>query len=207
MDAFLGMIAAFGFTFPPRDWAFCSAQLVPVNQNTALFSLLGTNFGGDGRVYFGYPDLRARMAVGSADMGTPPGLLPIPLGLPYGEQTKAIGAAELPTHAHTATFTQTGTFDPTFEFEASASSASLRNPAPGDYLGSQPPLGTFPDMYVDSASPGTLVPLGGVDFSGGLGGGYVSTGDTGSGATFSILNPFQAVNFCICEDGIYPSRN
>ncbi len=207
MDAFLGMIAAFGFTFPPRDWAFCSGQLVAINQNSALYSLLSTYYGGDGRVYFGYPDLRARMAVGSDVMGTPPGLTPFPLGHLHGSQITGLVYHHLPTHDHTATFVPTSYFNPELSFEASTNSASLRAPASGDYLGSQPAIGSFPNMYVDASSPAPLVPLGGVESSGGTLDGTVSIGVNGSNNTFSHLIPFQAVNFSICEDGFYPSRN
>ena len=63
MEPFLGQIQAFGFNFAPRGWAMCEGQLLPISQNTALFSLLGTTFGGDGRTTFGLPDLRGRSIV------------------------------------------------------------------------------------------------------------------------------------------------
>lgn len=64
MDPFIGEIRLVGFTFAPQGWAFCNGQLLPIAQNTALFSLLGTTYGGDGRTTFGLPDLRGRAAVG-----------------------------------------------------------------------------------------------------------------------------------------------
>ena len=64
MEPFLGQIQAFGFNFAPRGWALCEGQLLPIAQNTALFSLLGTIYGGDGRTTFGLPDLRGRVPMG-----------------------------------------------------------------------------------------------------------------------------------------------
>ena len=93
-EPFLSEIRVFSFTFPPRGWAACNGQLLPINQNQALFSLLGTTYGGDGRVTFALPDLRGRVPihVGSAH----------PLGERAGEQAHTLSIAELPTHAHTA---------------------------------------------------------------------------------------------------------
>ena len=71
MEPFLGQIQLFGFNFAPRGWAFCNGQLLPISQNSALFSLLGTIYGGDGRTTFGLPDLRGRNAI---HFGQGPGL-------------------------------------------------------------------------------------------------------------------------------------
>lgn len=207
MDAFTGMIAAFGFAFAPQDWGLCTGQLVSVEQYTVLYSLIGTFFGGDGRVSFGYPDLRSRMAAGSSTMGVAPALDSFPLGSMYGVQSVRLTVLELPAHYHTATFTGTDQNGPTLTFAASTSAADLRAPNIGDYLASQPTSGTFSDMYVDHTSPGTLVPLGGLEWSVGEHTGTVSLHETGASEPVSVLNPFLAVNFCICEAGTYPSRN
>lgn len=91
-EPFLSEIRIFSFQFAPRGWALCNGQLLPINQNQALFSLLGTTFGGDGRVNFALPDLRGRtpIHVGSGH----------PLGERSGEQAHTVSIAELPTHAH-----------------------------------------------------------------------------------------------------------
>lgn len=91
-EPFLSEIRAFSFVFAPKSWALCNGQLLPINQNQALFSLLGTTFGGDGRVNFALPDLRGRvpMHVGSGHT----------LGERGGEQAHTLSVAELPTHSH-----------------------------------------------------------------------------------------------------------
>jgi len=91
-EPFLSEIRIMSFSFAPKGWALCNGQLLPINQNQALFSLLGTTFGGDGRVNFALPDLRARtpLHVGSGHT----------LGERGGEQAHTLSIAELPTHTH-----------------------------------------------------------------------------------------------------------
>ena len=83
MEPFIGQIQPFGFNFAPRNWAKCNGALLPIASNTALFSLLGTTFGGDGRTTFGLPDLRGRAPI---QMGTSPGLKTIQLGKKGGTE-------------------------------------------------------------------------------------------------------------------------
>ncbi|MDE2401049.1 MAG: phage tail protein [Burkholderiales bacterium] len=97
-DPFVGEIRIFAGNFPPTGWAQCNGQLLPISQNTALFSLLGTNFGGDGKSTFGLPDLRDRMPVGA---GQGPGLSNYQVGDRSGEAKHTLTQAELPPHSHT----------------------------------------------------------------------------------------------------------
>jgi microcystin-dependent protein len=93
-EPFLSEIRIMSFGFPPKGWAFCNGQLLPINQNQALFSLLGTTFGGDGRVNFALPDLRGRTPIHTGSGHT--------LGERGGEQAHTLSIAELPTHTHAA---------------------------------------------------------------------------------------------------------
>jgi microcystin-dependent protein len=92
-EPFLSEVRIMSFSFPPKGWALCDGQLLPINQNQALFSLLGTTFGGDGRVNFALPDLRARAPIHVGSGHT--------LGERGGEQAHTLSIAELPTHTHT----------------------------------------------------------------------------------------------------------
>lgn len=93
LEPFLGEISLCSFNFPPKGWAFCNGQLLPINQNQALFSILGTTYGGDGRTTFALPDLRGRSP---AHVGN--GLT---LGERVGSETHTLTANELPSHSHT----------------------------------------------------------------------------------------------------------
>jgi microcystin-dependent protein len=98
-EPFLAEVRIFSFAFPPKGWAFCNAQLLPINQNQALFSLLGTTYGGDGRVNFALPDLRGRVPV---YVGGSSGFT---LGQRGGEPAHTLSISELPTHNHFLTAT------------------------------------------------------------------------------------------------------
>jgi microcystin-dependent protein len=96
-DNFLGEIRMFAGNFAPNGWAFCDGQILPINQNTALFSLLGTTYGGDGIQTFALPDLRDRAPV---SFGNGPGLTPRNLGEVGGSDTVSLLPSELPAHSH-----------------------------------------------------------------------------------------------------------
>jgi len=94
---FVGEIRMVGFNFAPTGWALCNGQLLPIVQNTALFSLLGTTYGGNGVSTFGLPDLRAR---GPMHQGSGPGLAPRVLGQTYGVESVTLTTAQMPAHGH-----------------------------------------------------------------------------------------------------------
>jgi microcystin-dependent protein len=96
-EPFLSEIRIMSFGFPPKGWALCDGQLLPINQNQALFSLLGTTYGGDGRVNFGLPNLQGRVPIHMGSSHT--------LGERGGEQAHTLSISELPTHTHVANAT------------------------------------------------------------------------------------------------------
>lgn len=116
-EPFLSEIRMFSFVFPPKGWALCNGQLLPINQNQGLFSLLGTTYGGDGRVNFALPDLRARVPIHMGGSHT--------LGERGGEQAHTLSIAEMPTHAHVAQANSGNATspDPTSGYFAAPSSA------------------------------------------------------------------------------------
>lgn len=143
MNPFIGQIIMFGGNFAPRGWAFCQGQLLPISQNTALFSILGTTYGGDGRTTFALPDLQGRMAVSE---GTGPGLPTYRLGEKAGNATTTLTVANLPqSHISLGGNTEGTTAEPggkvpatpdddSMIFATSSVNASL---APGSILGAQ----------------------------------------------------------------------
>jgi len=136
-EPFLSEIRLMSFVFAPKGWALCNGQLLPINQNQALFSLLGTTFGGDGRVNFALPDLRGRVPIHVGSGHT--------LGERGGEQAHTLSIAELPTHVHVA----------------NASQANANTPLPAGNL-----FGTSNNLYappaqVTNLNPGTVTNVGG----------------------------------------------
>ena len=123
----LGEIMPVGFNFAPRGWAFCFGQLLPISSNSALFSLLGTNFGGDGRTTFGLPDLRGRVMRG---MGSGPGLQTVGLGEQGGAEHITQTIAQMPSHSHTVTL---------FGEDAAASAGNPLNNMLASHLAYAPP--------------------------------------------------------------------
>src|SRR3954471_3595803 len=121
-EPFLSELRMMSFVFPPKGWALTDGQLLPINQNQALFSLLGTTFGGDGRVNFGLPDLRSRtpIHVGSGHV----------LGERGGEQAHTLSISELPTHTHVFNgTTTTGTLNVTTNNVLGVSQTPIYAPA------------------------------------------------------------------------------
>lgn len=112
-DPFVAEIRIFPFNFAPRGWAWCNGQLMPISQNTALFSLLGTTYGGDGKSTFALPDLEGRAPM---HPGQGPGLALHDLGETGGSETVTLLASEIPSHAHT--------------LQANAGLADLQGPGP-----------------------------------------------------------------------------
>lgn len=143
-DPFVAEIRMFPFNFPPKGWAFCNGQLLPISQNTALFSLLGTTYGGDGRSNFALPNLQ-----GAAPMqpGQGPGLALYDLGETGGTETVTLLASEIPTHTHS--------------LQASAADATDQSPQ-GSLLATGIGVGQYAPANNLLALPGNAVaPVGG----------------------------------------------
>ena len=182
-DPFLGQVVIFAGNFPPRGWAFCEGQLLPINQNTALFSILGTIYGGDGRTTFALPDLRGRSPIGP---GNGPGLPSYRQGVQGGNYQHVLTTTEMPSHTHTATATSQlraerrpgNATDPTGNILASGTSI-YRSNSPAE------------DLVMDPGSVQT----------------GVTVNNTGGNQSFDIRDPYLAIYYIIALQGVFPSRN
>ena len=229
MDAFVGTILAVGFSFPPRGWMTCNGQLLNINNNAALFALLGTQYGGDGVSTFGLPDLRGRVAVGQnqASMtgripggnGAAGGTVASTFAAPgTGSATATLTVANLPAHNHPATFTAGGGTPITVDINVSTADGTSAAPLASGYLAAGATDGTStPFLY---AAGGTLTKLNAATATvTGSGSGTVTVGNTGNGTAVvapvtvsttgnvATVPPFQTVQYIICINGIFPSRN
>ena len=188
MDPFLGQIQPYGFNFAPRGWAKCDGQLLPIAQYSALFSLLGTTFGGDGRTTFGLPDLRGRSIV---HIGHGPGLSTITWGEKGGRENVTLNQLNMPSHSHSLI---NGVANVTVHTTDNADTSSDSDDGANG-------LGTgtgMPDIFRESPTAGDK--LGGVEISG-------TTSLSGGNQSFNIRNPFLGINVCIALQGIFPSRS
>lgn len=179
MEPFLGEIRMVGFNFAPRGWALCDGQLLAISQYTALFSLLATTYGGDGRSTFGLPDLRGRVPV---HMGQSPGLSTYILGEKSGAENVALALNEMPQHSHDINVHN----QPANQTDPSGNIISVVN----DGSGRTPNL--YP-AYSNAAPTGKMASS--------------ALGTTGASQPHSNMQPFLVVNFVIALEGIFPSRN
>lgn len=197
MEDFLGTIQAFAFGFPPRGWAFCDGQLMSIAQNTALFSLLGTVYGGDGIQTFGLPDLRGRSIV---HPGTGPGLSTIVQGEAGGIESTTLLITNMPMHNHVLVQgTNPGQVNLSTVIRTTENGSATNESDNGNNsLGTG---GNYPNVYSEPPL-GTSNSLGGVasTISG-------STSIAGGSQPFDIRNPYLGVYMSICLEGIFPSRN
>jgi microcystin-dependent protein len=181
-EPFLGQISMFAGNFAPRGWAFCDGQLLPISQNTALFSLLGTTYGGDGRTTFGLPDLRGRMPM---HPGSGPGLTSRTLGEKGGAEEVSLNVNQLPAHDHPVQAAA----------EARCSSAAGTSDSPSGKYWSGSSEG---DQGYRDGADGTLA-ADAVTVN-------AEVGNRGGGQPVDNIQPFLAVNFIIALQGVYPSR-
>lgn len=184
MEGTIAEIRMFAGNFAPRSWLFCNGQLLSIAQNTAFFSLLGTTYGGDGQVTFAAPDLRGRVAVG-AQFSQGPGLPAVQLGEMAGTNTVTLLSINLPAHNHQVVGN--------ISVQASTDGGFVSDPS-GRYLGPGPFYTTPP------GGPGELVNMAPISIS-------LPTSIAGSNSPVSIMQPYLGMNYIICSEGIYPSRN
>lgn len=177
-DPFVAEIRLFPYNFAPRNWALCNGQTMPINQNAALFSLLGTSFGGNGQSNFQLPNLQGAVPLGT---GQGPGLSAYALGQSGGSASVTLQTAQTPAHSHSLTA----------DAETSTS-ASLQNAIlmEGHFTGTA----TGKVAAYNTAAPDTAMNPAAITA-------------TGGGGPHNNMMPYLAFNFCIALMGIYPPRS
>lgn len=181
MEGTIGEIRMFAGNFAPRNWAFCANQILPIAQNTALFSILGTTYGGNGQTTFALPDFRGRVALGT---GQGPGLPNVTLGELAGSPTTTLTTNTMPAHNHPVTGT--------VNLQVNNDNSNLSDDATNKRFAATGQLFT--------AATGDLVPMAPAQTN-------LTTGINGGSQPFSIQSPYLGMNYIICLFGIFPSRN
>ncbi len=184
-DPFIGELKLVSFNYAPRGWAFCNGQLLAIHQNAALFSLLGTQYGGNGTQNFALPDLRSRVPLG---FGQGPGLSNYAIGQRSGEETHVLTVPETPGHTHVLAGDTT---------IAAASNASM--PAAGNSLGAGtgiPQSGNPFPVNIYGAAGGAAAAQA-----------TETIGNFGGNQGHENRQPYLVLNWIIALNGIFPSRN
>ncbi|WP_125557945.1 phage tail protein [Pseudoalteromonas rubra] len=202
-EAFTGELMPFVGNFVVREYLACDGQLVSIGQFTALYSLMGTLYGGDGRVSFAMPDLRGRSLVGH---GKAPDLMyDYQIGMIGGIEEKTLTEYHLPTHNHTAS-AQVPTLNSGATSSMSVANNNANTPAPNisAFLGKPQDQSFFVPSAFEAVQPVKIKGMN-VDVQSSAWA-NVELHDTGQNEPVDIRNPVQAVNWLICADNIYPLR-
>jgi microcystin-dependent protein len=176
-NPFVAEIRIFGFNFAPRGWAFCDGQILPLSQNTALFSLLGTTYGGDGKSNFALPNMQGNVPM---HPGQGPGLNLHQLGETGGSQTVTLLQSEVPAHTHTINC-----------IDGSRVGGQIGQP--GNAILVKTP-GTPANAFVSGGSQNQTL-------------NFNSVSVVGSGFPHNNMMPYLGMNFCIALQGVYPPRS
>lgn len=177
-ECMIGEVRMFAGNFAPRNWAFTDGQLLAISQHQALFSILGTFYGGDGRTTFALPDLRGRAAI---HVGQGPGLNMMRIGQKTGQEMVRLNRQQMPSHSHPATSTLKASNARTDQKQPAGHALAITNRA--TYAASQAATAMRDDSIV------------------------TQVGNAGSSKPVPVRDPSLGINHIICLQGIYPSRN
>ncbi|MFH6959842.1 phage tail protein [Flavobacterium aquidurense] len=180
MEGTMSEIRLFAANFAPKNWALCSGQLLAISTNQALFSLLGTTYGGNGVQTFALPDFRGRIPAGTG--ATQGGITQLPIGAILGTNTVTATIANLPTHTHTGTGK--------FAMKVVADGGNTGAPADTN-------LASLTGLYSSEAADGAMKPITP----------SITINLAGNNNAISIQQPYLGLNYIICTQGFYPSRN
>ncbi|MBL7703173.1 MAG: phage tail protein [Ferruginibacter sp.] len=183
MEGTIAEIRMFAGTFNPRTWAFCQNQIISIASNTALFSLLGTTYGGNGQTTFALPDFRGRVPVGN---GSGPGLSSYTLGQMGGTETNTINNSQFPAHTHP--------FSGSVTMPCTAADGTVDTA-----IGNYPAKLTGTDMYATTNNGSTM---GNMQLA-------LTAQPNGQPVPTPVNNfqPVMGMNYIICLQGIFPARN
>lgn len=212
-EAFIGEIRTYGFSFAPRNFAVAQGATLSISQNSALFSLLGTTYGGNGQTTFQLPNIGGRYVMGQ---GQSPGTSQYVMGEVAGSENITLTQLQMPMHNHIAATTVTPN-------TSALAAATTINALAAPTARSQSPANNFPTVGFDptastimqnyaAAGAGTAVTMNAGMATTALSGSITAPATTtvqtaGGSQPFNIQSPYLVINYCICTAGIFPSRN
>lgn len=182
-EAYIGAIFLFAGNFAPRGYAFCDGSILQISQNQALFAILGATYGGNGQSTFALPDLRGRTPVHANNGQAGPGVTAVQLGERGGVNNVTMTTNNLPSHTHGQQFMSGAATTPTPAAGLSVAQANGSVPGTGDT--------TTTNIYGSAGSP--------------VAGGQTSA--AGGNQPVSVMQPYLGLNYIICTQGLFPSRN
>src|SRR5437870_4529475 len=186
-EPFLSEIRLFAFNFAPKNWALCAGQLLPINQNQALFSLLGTTYGGNGQTTFALPDLRGRVPISMRQLDPNNS----DIGARGGFETVTLGASEMAAHTHVADSAPLTATLPCKNAVANQRGVSGNVPA----IEATSVTAIYSSAASDSAEASSAIAP------------TITAAMAGGGTPHTNVQPYTVLNYCIALAGIYPSQN
>lgn len=192
MEGYIGEVRIFAGNFAPLAWQFCQGQSMSIAEYTPLYAIIGTMYGGDGQVTFNLPDLRGRQAVHSGSDSAGPGLQPVYLGEVGGYESITLTNAQMPSHSHAISATMTGSAELLFDNNDAVAGATPQNNFYS--IGSE-------NLYAAGGDATLAPPLTQTNVN------SMSLGAAGGSQPIPMITPYLALNYIICLEGIFPSRN
>lgn len=200
-EPLIGTVMLWAPNFAPRGWMFCKGQIMQISMHQALFSLIGTTYGGDGITSFQLPNLQGRAPVGEGNFSSG---TPYTLGQPGGSENVTLMLANMPAHTHSAQFSGSQNLNVNVSLKATTNAATKDVPESGLQLGDVAPNST----KVYAPAGGTEVDIvGGTGTVSGTIGGTVTVMPAGSNIPFSVVSPYVTLNYIIALQGIFPTRD
>lgn len=195
LESFVGELSVVAFDFAPQGWLSCNGQLLPISQYTALFSLLGTRYGGDGQTTFALPNLNGRAIVGVDNNQ-------FQLGNVGGNRAVTLLTSNLPAHSHSLD-TQQVSATATIQPQGSSGYGTTNDPSGNVWANVSDGVNNLNSYTADTSQLANMKPIQ-ATINAQLNAGV--TGITGQNQPIDVSNPYLALNYIICINGIYPSR-
>ena len=201
MEGTIGEIRVFSGNFAPRTWSLCQGQILDIASHTALFAVLGTTYGGDGRTTFQLPDLRGRTMIGP---GTGPGLPHYSLGFPGGRESILLTNNQLPSHFHLTSTSVSATGSVSGEVKVPVNTGAAEDDTvAGSFIASSVEIfdsNSTPNTFLGDLEEDLSVNINNLNV-------HVSVNATGGSQAYDNMMPVLALNYIICLTGVFPTRN